>query len=158
MAFHVETSTIPGAIGAGPPAPKFIDYTHRLRFENAQTGDQAEALATFGDGPELAEAALWAHRAHGFDLTEVETFNAREEHKRRKAAAEDLAERMEDAQGEAQRILAAAHEEATRIIQAANTQADDMIAACARDIEKAKAEAAAGDQAPDSGTDKGKGK
>lgn len=142
MVFQIEKSTIPAAVGAGAAPPKFIDYTHRLRFENPESGDTAEALATFGDGDELHEVRLWAERAHGLDLLEVEKFDAKAEQKARKAAAEALAADLAEAQTEAERIVAHARQEGEAIIQDARTQADDILADAARIRQEAADDAA----------------
>jgi hypothetical protein len=127
MTFLVETSTIPGTIGAGKPPSKFVDYTHVLRFENAETGDTAEALATFGKGQELSDAALWAERAHGLDLVAVDEFDAKAEHKRRKAEAEALADDMAGADDQAKALIRAAEAEAARLEREAKDQAKMLI-------------------------------
>lgn len=142
MSFQIETSTRPAAIGAGAPPAKFVDYTHKLRLENAVTGETADALATFGDGPELVELRQWAERAHGLDIVAIETFDAKAEQKRRKALADDQAAELAEAQSEAQRIEAGARIEAARILADARAEADDLIAEASRILADARDQAA----------------
>lgn len=145
MTFLIETSTYAPAVGAGTPAAKFVDYTHKLRFENPETGDTAEALATFGAGDELSETRKWAEAAHGLDLVAVEPFDAKAEHKARKAAAEEKAEELKTAQTEAEKIVTRAYIEAADIKRDAQAEADSMIAEAARILREAEAEAGGGD-------------
>lgn len=142
MTFHIETSTLPKAVGAGAPPKKFVDYTHKLKFENPETGDTATALATFGAGDELDQTRLWAERAHGLDLVAVEPFDAAAEEKRRTAAAEERAAELAAAQTEADRIIVQAHQDAAQIRRDAQSEADDMIAEAARIRRDAESEAA----------------
>ena len=142
MSFQIETSTRPGAIGAGAPPAKFVDYTHKISLENGVTGDTAEALATFGDGPELVDLRNWAERAHGLDIVAVEPFDAKAEKKRRDSAAKALAADLAAAESEAERIVLRAHQAAAEILADARAEADELIAEASRTLADARDEAA----------------
>jgi hypothetical protein len=137
MAFQMDTSSNPAALGAGQPAARFVDYTNLLRLENPETADTGTALTTFSEGPELSDFRTWAERAHGFEIVAIEEFDAKAEHKRRKAAADALADEMAEADTEAKRILQAAREEAMDIVRDAEIEADNIIAAAARALQAA---------------------
>jgi len=157
MPFVIESSSIPEAIGAGDATGDlpFDEFTHRFLFETAG-GDEAVALATFGDGPQLHQVKTWAHNAHGFDSVRVEEFDAPAEAARRKteayqaeterkAAAADAKRLVREAKDEAAEIVKEARERAKSIVAEAKTEAketaDKAKADAAETLEKAKADA-----------------